>query len=107
MPFAENSPCSGVYRLKEADKNIKKFFINLGKEYIFAVAEKYPQSPDDALVIIYFPISPYGSGEAVIFIRNENDTGFVRHSKVDMKGAPDYAIEVRRFAADEPVGTCD
>ncbi|KXH26863.1 hypothetical protein CSAL01_05310 [Colletotrichum salicis] len=88
----------GKFRLKEADINTG-LFSRRGKKYIFAVAEKYPLNLDDALVLIYFPLIPYGSSDAIIFTRSESGKGFRRYAAVIARGDPQFEIEMRHYPA--------
>ncbi|EXF74596.1 hypothetical protein CFIO01_09669 [Colletotrichum fioriniae PJ7] len=90
----------GIFRLKEADTKTG-LFSRLGKKYIFAVAEKYPLNLDDAFVLIYFPLIPYGSSDAIIFIRRESDRSFRRYAAVVARGDPQFEIEMRHYPAVE------
>ncbi|KXH26147.1 hypothetical protein CSIM01_11417 [Colletotrichum simmondsii] len=89
----------GIFRLKEADTK-SGLFSRLGKKYIFAVAEKYPLNLDDALVLVYFPLIPYGSSDAIIFIRSESERGFRRYAAVVARGDPQFEIEMRHYPAE-------
>ncbi|KAK7440692.1 hypothetical protein Landi51_10493 [Colletotrichum acutatum] len=90
----------GIFRLKEADTK-SGLFSRLGKKYIFAVAEKYPLNLDDALVLVYFPLIPYGSSDAIIFTKIESERGFRRYAAVVARGDPQFAIEMRHCPAEE------
>ncbi|KAG7038717.1 hypothetical protein JMJ77_0010003 [Colletotrichum scovillei] len=89
----------GIFRLKEADTK-SRLFSRLGKKYIFAVAEKYPLNLDDALFLVYFPLIPYGSSDAIIFIRSESDRGFRRYAAVVARGDPQFEIEIQHYPAE-------
>ncbi|KAK1672723.1 hypothetical protein BDP55DRAFT_672393 [Colletotrichum godetiae] len=94
----------GIFRLKEADTNTG-LFSRRGKKYIFAVAEKYPLNLDDALVLIYFPLIPYGSSEAIVFTRSESGKGFCRYAAVIARGDPQFEIEMRHYPAGGAIAT--
>ncbi|OHE99352.1 hypothetical protein CORC01_05393 [Colletotrichum orchidophilum] len=93
----------GVFRLKEADTATGFLNSRRGKKYIFAVAEKYPLNLDDALLLIYFPMLPYGSSESLIFTRSESEKGFQRYAKVLARGDPQFEIEIQRYPVGGPI----
>ncbi|KAK1641446.1 hypothetical protein BDP81DRAFT_390705 [Colletotrichum phormii] len=80
----------GIFRLKEADMNTG-LFSRRGKKYIFAVAEKYPLNLDDALVLIYFPLIPYGSSEAIVFYEKRFEIE-MRHYPAGGATAPFHSL---------------
>ncbi|KAF7552835.1 hypothetical protein G7Z17_g4035 [Cylindrodendrum hubeiense] len=94
----------GIFRLKGADeKNYFKFgFLRFDKKkYVFAVAERYPQRLEEALIIIYFPIGP-STPNAHVFFRIGDGFEFRKYANIKGTGDPSYHIDFQHFPVDEP-----